>query len=67
VQRKFAIWTSVVGKLIFAGAHIGTGLSYKHFFPDSVQPNWIIVFLAVQAWWDAFLLVLYSVMGWCES
>jgi len=60
IQRKIVIQTSVVGKLVLAGAHVGIGLSYTYYFPNSAQPNWVLVFLTAQAWWDLLLFVLYS-------
>jgi hypothetical protein len=60
VQRKVIIWTSITGKLILAGVHIGSYLSYKNSYPDSTQPNWILVFLAAQAWWDFLLVIVCS-------
>ncbi|OCL03192.1 hypothetical protein AOQ84DRAFT_326356 [Glonium stellatum] len=58
VQRKVIIWTSVSGKLILACMHVVVWYSYKRSFPDSIQPNWVAVFLAVQAWWDMMLFVI---------
>lgn len=60
IQRRIIIWTSFLGKVILAGAHVGFGILYKHSFPDSAQPNWVIVFLAAQAWWDFMLFLVYS-------
>lgn len=59
IQRKFVIWMSAVGKLALAGIHIGVWLWYKSFFPVSTQPNWVLVFLAAQAWWDFLLFAVY--------
>ena len=64
--RNFVIGTSAFGKLILACAHIGFWLSYKYSFPDSAQPNWVIVFLAAQAWWDVLLLLVYSYLRLIE-
>jgi hypothetical protein len=46
--------------MVLGGAHIGFGLSYKYSFPDSTQPNWVLAFLAAQAWWDFLLYLVYS-------
>jgi hypothetical protein len=63
VQRKIVIWASIVGKLILACSHIGFWVSYRYFFPELAQPNWIVVFLAAQAYWDFLLLLVYSSLG----
>ncbi|KAE8352426.1 hypothetical protein BDV28DRAFT_135157 [Aspergillus coremiiformis] len=60
LHRKIVVWISVVGKLVLAGAHAGFWLEYHHFFVGSAQPNWALMFLAAQAWWDFLLLVLSS-------
>jgi hypothetical protein len=59
IQRKIIIWTSVAGKLVLAGAHIGFWQGYRYFFLGAVQPNWALMFLAAQAWWDFMLHVVY--------
>jgi hypothetical protein len=60
IQRKIIIWTSVVGKLILAGTHYILRLSYKNFFPEFAHPNWVVAFLAAQAWWDLLLFLVFS-------
>ncbi|KAL3474995.1 hypothetical protein BJX99DRAFT_230706 [Aspergillus californicus] len=61
LQHRVIIWTSVVVKVALAGIHAGVSFWYQAFFHDSVQPNWVLVFLAAQAWWDLLLL------GFCYS
>ncbi|OCK94928.1 uncharacterized protein K441DRAFT_610495 [Cenococcum geophilum 1.58] len=60
IQRKIIIWTSVIGKLILAGTHYVLRLSYKNFFPELAHPNWVVAFLAAQAWWDLLLFLVFS-------
>ncbi|RAK99599.1 uncharacterized protein BO80DRAFT_426298 [Aspergillus ibericus CBS 121593] len=59
-QRKIVVGASVVGKLVLAGAHIGVWLGYKYLVIGPRQPNWGLMFLAAQSWWDLLLLVVYS-------
>ncbi|KAE8371598.1 hypothetical protein BDV26DRAFT_124665 [Aspergillus bertholletiae] len=61
-QRKLVIWVSVAGKLVLGIAHAVIWLEYKQFFPGTKQPSWIIMFLAMQAWWDFLLLIGYSML-----
>lgn len=59
-ERRVVVRTSVVGKLILAGAHTGVWFAYMKFFPNLAQPNWVQVFLAAQAWWDVLLVLTYQ-------
>ncbi|KAE8360261.1 hypothetical protein BDV27DRAFT_134775 [Aspergillus caelatus] len=61
-QRKLVIWISVTGKVVLGVAHAVIWFEYKQFFPGTKQPNWIIMFLATQAWWDLLLLMGYYPM-----
>ncbi|KAB8264372.1 hypothetical protein BDV32DRAFT_83526 [Aspergillus pseudonomiae] len=61
-QRKLVIWISVVGKVVLVVAHAVIWFEYKQVFPGTKQPNWIIMFLAMQAWWDFLLLIGYSML-----
>ncbi|KAE8140104.1 hypothetical protein BDV38DRAFT_36592 [Aspergillus pseudotamarii] len=61
-QRKLVIWISVIGKVVLGVAHAVIWFEYKQFFPATKQPNWIIMFLATQAWWDLLLLMGYYPM-----
>ncbi|PYH91585.1 hypothetical protein BO71DRAFT_401231 [Aspergillus ellipticus CBS 707.79] len=63
LQRKIVIWTSAAGKLTLVGLHISVWRWYKAAFPDSVQPNWFLVLLAAQAWWDVSLFFVYACLG----
>jgi len=56
MQRQIVIGASVFGKLILAVTHAAISHSYERSFPDSAQPNWVLMFLAAQAWWDVFLI-----------
>ncbi|RAQ56981.1 integral membrane protein [Aspergillus flavus] len=49
LQRKLVIWISVIGKVVLGFAHAVIWFEYKQFFPGTKQPNWIIMFLAMQA------------------
>ncbi|PWY70822.1 hypothetical protein BO94DRAFT_266701 [Aspergillus sclerotioniger CBS 115572] len=60
MQRKIVVGVSAVGKLVLAGAHIGVWLGYKYLGLGPRQPNWGLMFLAAQAWWDLLLFVVYS-------
>ncbi|BAE59644.1 integral membrane protein [Aspergillus flavus] len=62
LQRKLVIWISVIGKVVLGFAHAVIWFEYKQFFPGTKQPNWIIMFLAMQAWWDFLLLIGYSML-----
>ena len=52
----FVDWLPTLHPLI---AHAVIWFEYKQFFPGTKQPNWIIMFLATQAWWDFLLLMGY--------
>jgi len=54
ILRKTVISTSVIGKLILGVTHLGFRYSY------SAHLNWVVAFLAAQAWWDLLLLIMYS-------
>ncbi|KAN0083475.1 hypothetical protein V8E54_002563 [Elaphomyces granulatus] len=54
ILRKTVITTSLIGKLILGVTHLGFRYSY------SVHLNWVVAFLAAQAWWDLLLLIMYS-------
>jgi len=57
--RQIVVGVSIGGKLVLAGMHGLIWVGYRRFFAEWRQPNWIIVFLAVQAWWDVLLFVVY--------
>ncbi|PYI03236.1 hypothetical protein BO78DRAFT_399987 [Aspergillus sclerotiicarbonarius CBS 121057] len=59
-QRKIVVGASAVGKLVLAGAHIGVWLGYKYLVQGPRQPNWGLMFLSAQAWWDLLLFAVYS-------
>ena len=61
LHHRIVVWGSVGGKLLLAGVHSLVWVGYMRFFAEWPQPNWVIVFLAAQAWWDVFLFVIY----WC--
>ncbi|KAF7590978.1 hypothetical protein BBP40_002172 [Aspergillus hancockii] len=59
-RSKIIIGFSIVGKVVLAGAHLGFWLGYKYSFQGSAHPNWLLMFMAAQAWWDFLLYVVYS-------
>jgi hypothetical protein len=58
MQRQIVVRASVGGKLILAAAHAAISYRYKMSFPDSKQPDWMLMFLAAQAWWDVCLIAV---------
>ncbi|KAH8698053.1 hypothetical protein GQ44DRAFT_718526 [Phaeosphaeriaceae sp. PMI808] len=60
LQRQILVRGSVSGKLILAGVHGLVWVGYRGSFAEWRQPNWLVVFLAAQAWWDVFLLLIYQ-------
>lgn len=62
LPRKVAVWASVFGKFVLAGVHFAASRWYAYAFPGLVQPNWLVVFLAAQAWWDVALWGVYTGM-----
>ncbi|EOA85863.1 uncharacterized protein SETTUDRAFT_161608 [Exserohilum turcica Et28A] len=57
--RQIVVGVSSGGKLALAGVHGLIWVGYRQFFAEWRQPNWVIVFLAVQSWWDVLLFVVY--------
>ncbi|KAF2798742.1 hypothetical protein K505DRAFT_295878 [Melanomma pulvis-pyrius CBS 109.77] len=60
IQRQIVVGASVFGKLILAVAHAAISYGYERSFPEAKKPNWMLMFLAAQAWWDVFLIGVNS-------
>lgn len=61
LKRKITIGVAVVGKLVLAAAHVAIWQTYKMWYEGLVTPNWLVVFMAAQAWYD---VVFVGVNGW---
>lgn len=35
---------------------------YRYFYGGLTQPNWVLVFLAAQAWWDIVVFGLFTAL-----
>lgn len=58
LQRTITVWTSILGKLVLAGMHAVVWYGYKRKYADLLQPNWLVVFLTAQAWWDLLVFIV---------
>jgi hypothetical protein len=58
MQRQMVIRASVCGKLILAAAHVAISYRYEKSFPDSKQPDWMVMFFAAQALWDVCFITV---------
>ncbi|CAG5182718.1 uncharacterized protein ALTATR162_LOCUS10300 [Alternaria atra] len=61
LKRKITIGAAVVGKIVLAAAHVAIWQAYKMWYAGLVTPNWMVVFVAAQAWFD---VVFVGVNGW---
>ena len=61
LRRNVTIGVAVVGKLVLATAHMVIWQAYKMRYEGLWTPNWVVVFMAAQAWFD---VVFVGVNGW---
>ena len=61
LRRNVTIGVAVVGKLVLATAHMVIWQAYKMRYEGLWTPNWVVVFMAAQAWFD---VVFVGVHGW---
>lgn len=61
MKRKITIGVAVVGKMILAAAHMVIWQEYKIWYEGLATPNWVVVFMAAQAWFDVLFVVIN---GW---
>lgn len=50
-----------MGKIVLAAAHVAIWQAYKIWYAGLLTPNWMVVFIAAQAWFD---VVFVEVNGW---
>ena len=52
LKRKITIGVAIVGKVVLAATHVAIWQGYKMWYEGLETPNWVIVFMAAQAWFD---------------
>jgi len=61
LKRKITIGVGIAGKAVLAAAHVAIWQAYKMWCEGLETPNWTVVFMAAQAWFD---VVFVGIHGW---
>jgi hypothetical protein len=61
LKRRITIGVAVGGKVVLAAAHVAIWQAYRTFYEGLQTPNWVVVFMAAQAWFDVAFI---GVTGW---